>query len=184
MIYTSLIGRPKPLSLESIAPRGGRSLRLPLSLSLSLETQPITTTPSLFRSRPPGIRSSRRFDQISGNNWLVAWPLNSSANLPPRISSTPAKQLPFRGKQQREKSCFFFKVPRKSFSNYAYPFFRQRRSFSSNLSAVRDDICYKSNRFLIFFNLPSPFYIIFLSKKLAITFNLDNFLALNLEKLL
>lgn len=42
----------------------------------------------------------------------------------------------------------------------------------------------KSDRFLIFFNLPSPFYIIFLSKKLAITFNLDNFLALNLEKLL
>lgn len=60
----------------------------------------------LFRSRPPGIRSSRRFDQISGNNWLVAWPLNSSANLPPRISSTPAKQLPFRAKQQQEKSCF------------------------------------------------------------------------------
>lgn len=60
----------------------------------------------LLRSRPPGIRSSRRFDQISGNNWLVAWPLNSSANLAPRISSTPAKQLPFRAKQQQEKSCF------------------------------------------------------------------------------
>lgn len=43
------------------------------------------------------------------------------ANLPPRISSTPAKQLPFRGKQQQEqeKSCFSF-VPRKSFWNYAY----------------------------------------------------------------
>lgn len=38
--------------------------------------------------------------------------------------------------------------------------------------------------FLFFFNLPSPFLSTFLSKKFAITFNLDNFLALNLEKLL
>lgn len=76
MIYTSLIGRPKPLSLESIAPRGGRAL----FLSFSKHDSP--SPPPLFRSRPPGIRSSRRFDQISGNNWLVAWPLNSSQTCP------------------------------------------------------------------------------------------------------
>lgn len=48
VIYTRLIGRPKPLSLESIA-RGW-------------------TGPLGPWSRPPGIRSSRRFDRIPGNN--------------------------------------------------------------------------------------------------------------------
>lgn len=88
------------------------------------------------------------------------------ANLPPRISSTPAKQLPFKGKQQQqqqEKSCFSF-VPRKSFWNYAYLSFdgEEEKVFPQ---IYRQYVIFVKGDQVILFPLLSFFTL--LSKKLA-----------------